>query len=55
MVLSAATRANVRLQIRQALAQSKVLKNLVAKKMLRVVGGLYRLHTGGVEFRLTRS
>ncbi len=24
---------------------------LVAKKMLRVIGGLYRLHTGEVEFR----
>jgi carbonic anhydrase len=54
-LLDAATTENVRLQIRQALAQSKVLKDLVAKRKLRVVGGLYKLHTGEVEFRLTRQ
>ena len=53
--LRAVVTENVRLQIRHVLAQSNVLKNLVAKKILRIVGGVYRFHTGEVEFWRTKK
>jgi len=45
-----AVRENVLLQMQQAVAQSAVLAELVHEKKLEIVGGIYNLHTGKVEF-----
>jgi carbonic anhydrase len=48
--LNLAIRENVSLQMQQAVAQSEVLGELVKEKKLRIVGGVYNLHSGKVEF-----
>jgi carbonic anhydrase len=48
--LNLAIRENVLLQVQQASAQSEVLNELVKEKKLRIVGGVYNLHSGKVEF-----
>ena len=48
--LDQAIRENVILQMGQAVAQSATLAELVHAKKLEIVGGIYNLHTGKVEF-----
>jgi carbonic anhydrase len=48
--LNAAVEENVRLQMQNAVEQSEVLKELVLKKELWIVGGVYSLQTGKVRF-----
>ena len=53
--LNLAIRLNVFLQVEQAVEQSEVLKELVHEHKLRIVGGIYNLHTGRVEFLRPRA
>lgn len=46
--VDAAVRENVRLQMKRVVAESELLR--VAKKELRIVGGIYRLESGKVEW-----
>jgi carbonic anhydrase len=48
--LNLAIRENVMLQMEQTVEQSEVLKELVHEKKLRIVGGVYNLHSGAVHF-----
>jgi carbonic anhydrase len=48
--LNRAIHENVELQMRQAVEQSEVLKEMVHEKKLQIVGGIYHLDTGRVEF-----
>ena len=48
--LNLAIKENVFLQAQQAVEQSEVLKELVHKRKLQIVGAVYNLHTGRVEF-----
>lgn len=41
---------NVRYQMEQALAKSDVLKEMTEKNELKIIGGVYSLETGKVEF-----
>lgn len=47
--LSSAVEENVRLQIGKAISESGVLKEMVEKKKLQIVGGVYHLQTGTVD------
>jgi carbonic anhydrase len=53
--LNLAIRENVFLQMRQTVEQSEVLKDLVHEHKLQIVGGVYNLHTGRVEFLRPRD
>ena len=53
--LKLAIRENVFLQIHEAVEQSEVLKELVHDQKLRIVGAVYNLHTGRVEFLPPRA
>lgn len=46
----AAVEENVRLQIKELLAESTILRDLVEQKKLRVVGAIYDLETGSVRW-----
>jgi carbonic anhydrase len=48
--LNAAVTANVRLQMRHLQSESPVLRELVRKHELRIIGGVYHLSTGSVTF-----
>jgi len=48
--MDAAVAENVRLQMANALSQSKLLSDLAAKGEIRIVGGVYRLESGAVQW-----
>ena len=48
--MEAAVEENVRLQMRNALSESTVLSDLAAKHELQIVGAVYRLESGAVEW-----
>ena len=50
-LLAAAIIENVRLQTHQALAQSRLLNELVRNNRLRIAQGLYKFQTGEVKFK----
>ena len=47
---AAAVRENVRLQMKTATERSAVIRDFVAQKKLRIVGAVYRLDSGEVEW-----
>ena len=49
-VVDAAIKENVRYQVKMMTFESDVLSELVHEHKLRIVGGVYNLHTGKVEF-----
>jgi carbonic anhydrase len=49
-MLKAAIEANVRLQMERATRDSELLREFAEKKGLKIVGGVYSLQTGRVEF-----
>jgi carbonic anhydrase len=53
--LNLAIKENVFLQVQEAVEQSDVLKDLVHEHKLQIVGGVYNLHTGRVEFLRPRA
>jgi carbonic anhydrase len=48
--MDAAVEENVRLQMRNALSQSKLLSELAAKGEIKIAGAVYRLESGAVEW-----
>lgn len=48
-LLSATVKENVRYQMQMALYQSEPLAQMVGEQKLKIVGGVYNLHTGRVE------
>jgi len=48
--MDAAVAENVRLQMANALSQSPLLSDLAAKGEIRIVGGVYRLESGAVQW-----
>jgi len=48
--MDAAVAENVRLQMEHALSESKLLSDLAAKGEIRIVGGVYRLDSGAVQW-----
>lgn len=53
--LNLAIKENVFLQVREAVEQSEVLKELVHHHKLQIVGAVYNLHSGRVEFLRPRA
>jgi carbonic anhydrase len=49
--LDLAIEENVNIQIKEALKQSKIIKETFEKGELKIYGALYNLHTGKVEFQ----
>jgi carbonic anhydrase len=49
-ILPFAVRENVELQIKSAVEQSAIIRELVKKRELQIAGGVYRLDSGKIDF-----